>query len=563
MKSFILLLFMLASMYSLAQETRESDLREMHNEIPDDPYVAPDNHSKRIRSTTYRSISASQTISSIVTTQVNIDAQGNNITLDAANEPNIAISPINPNNIVIGWRQFDNVISNFRQAGYSYSSDGGITWAAGNVIEPGIFHSDPVLDCDSAGNFYYNSLGHDSLGNFLCYVFKSTNNGASWDSGTYANGGDKQWMVIDKSGSGINNNYSFWTTAYSSCVSNNFTRSTNGGLSFEPCSFVPGDFMWGTMDIDDNGALYTVGVGGVSTSRDSIIVSKSAVPTAGGPGLLWDTKNVFMDGMNVFSSSINPDGLFGQMNIAADHNPSSSGNIYVAGSLTRISFFDEIDVMFCRSTDGGQTWDPFIRINDDISTSVRQWLATMSVAPNGRIDVVWLDNRMDAGSDNSALFYSYSYDQGNTWSANEKLSQDFDPHIGYPAQNKMGDYFDMISDDVSAHLAWTNTLNGEEDVYYSVITPPSPTALAELQNPPVTVYPNPTSGFIKISSLANINLIEIYSLTGSRLMSKQISKTSADLDLGLLSNGVYFLNVKFDNGANSMKKIILNSIELK
>jgi hypothetical protein len=35
----------------------------------------------------------------------------------------------------------------------------------------------------------------------------------------------------------------------------------------------------------------------------------------------------------------------------------------------------------------------------------------------------------------------------------------------------MGDYFDMKSSTGSAHLAWANTLNGEQDVYYSVITP--------------------------------------------------------------------------------------------
>ncbi len=549
----------LLSLQSYAQETRESESREPENEKIDNPYLAPDKHSMRTRSISHKIESTSSTLSSIVTTQVNIDTAGNNITLDAANEPNLSISPINPNNIVIGWRQFDNIASNFRQAGFSYSSDGGITWAAGDVIEPGIFHSDPVLDCDSAGNFYYNSLGHDTiLGNYLCYVFKSTNNGASWDSGTFANGGDKQWMVIDKSGLGINNIYSFWTTSYSSCSGNNFTRSTNGGLNYEPCSFVPGDFMWGTMDIDDTGALYIVGVGGITTSRDSIIVSKSVVPTAAGPGLLWNTKNVFMDGRNVYSISVNPDGLIGQMNIAADHSSTGSGNIYLAGSLTRISSSDQADVMFCRSTDGGQTWDPFVRINDDAGPGPQQWLTTMSVAPNGRIDIVWLDTR-DNSSDNSALYYSYSYDQGNTWSVNEKLSQSFDPHVGYPAQNKMGDYFDMISDNVSAHLAWANTLNGEEDVYYSTITPPLPTAITESANPPLAVYPNPSSGNVKVNSLASIRSIEVYSVDGSLILEKQVSATSTNLDLSFLSNGIYFLNIHFENGMNSVRKLILSS----
>jgi hypothetical protein len=53
-----------------------------------------------------------------------------------------------------------------------------------------------------------------------------------------------------------------------------------------------------------------------------------------------------------------------------------------------------------------------------------------------------------------------------TWSANERLSNSFNPHLGWPQQNKMGDYFHMISDDAGFRLAWAGTFNGEQDVYY-------------------------------------------------------------------------------------------------
>src|SRR6202040_2109874 len=49
--------------------------------------------------------------------QVNVDANGMNIVGDAANEPSIAVDPTNGNRMVIGWRQFNSVTSNFRQAG--------------------------------------------------------------------------------------------------------------------------------------------------------------------------------------------------------------------------------------------------------------------------------------------------------------------------------------------------------------------------------------------------------------------------------------------------------------
>ncbi|PQB04407.1 hypothetical protein [Aureitalea marina] len=66
-----------------------------------------------------------QRTSDLLTTQVNVDQNGNDILGDAANEPSIAIDPTNPDRIVIGWRQFDTTESNFRQAGYGYSEDGG------------------------------------------------------------------------------------------------------------------------------------------------------------------------------------------------------------------------------------------------------------------------------------------------------------------------------------------------------------------------------------------------------------------------------------------------------
>ena len=59
--------------------------------------------------------------------QANVDANGNNIVGDAANEPSIAVDPTDSNKMTIGWRQFNTVNSNFRQGGYGYTTDGGVT----------------------------------------------------------------------------------------------------------------------------------------------------------------------------------------------------------------------------------------------------------------------------------------------------------------------------------------------------------------------------------------------------------------------------------------------------
>src|SRR6266542_4235250 len=41
--------------------------------------------------------------------QVNVNANGNNIVGEAANEPSICVDPTNGNNMIIGWRQYHNV----------------------------------------------------------------------------------------------------------------------------------------------------------------------------------------------------------------------------------------------------------------------------------------------------------------------------------------------------------------------------------------------------------------------------------------------------------------------
>jgi len=429
-----------------------------HHETKDDDYI-PD-----LRENLERSPAYNYSMSNITTVQVNVDGSGQNIVGDAANEPSIALDPTDNNNMAIGWRQFNSVNSNFRQAGYGFTTNGGGTWTFPGVIQQGIFRSDPVLDADADGNFYYNSL---SINPYTCHVFKSNDGGASWDAGTFAQGGDKQWMTIDKiDGPGIGHIYAYWTSYYSICSPGFFTRSTDGGGSFEDCITIPNDPSWGTLAVGPGSELY---IGG-SIGSD-FLVAKSINAQDSSQIVTWSMATVVnLDGSISFGEGPNPGGLLGQTLIAVDTSDGPyNGNVYLLCSVDRYSNADPLDVMFARSTDGGVNWSSPVKVNDDPGTSAYQWFGTMSVAPNGRIDAVWLDTRDNPGTYLSALYYSNSHDGGVTWSQNERLSNYFDPHVGWPNQNKMGDYFDMVSDSNGAYLAWAATFNGEQDVYYSYI----------------------------------------------------------------------------------------------
>ncbi len=433
-----------------------------HNEMPNDSYVPVPLGNRQfgaIRSWTY---------DGHVSVQVNVAAGGANIIGDAANEPSMAVDPTNPDRIAIGWRQFDTITNDFRQAGIGYSADRGATWTFPGPLDPGIFRSDPVLDCDASGTFYYDSLRIDP--DFFCDVATSLDGGASWGTPVYAYGHDKQWITIDRTGGpGDGNLYQFW----SPFTTTTFNRSTDGSNSYETPVAIPEQPHWGTTTVAPDGSVY---VGGQASNSGGIAVVRSSNAQSPVPNPTFD-QTVIVDLGGVPNAFVdvgpNPVGLLGQVWIAADHsNGPNHGNIYLLSSVDP-SGADPLDVHFARSTDGGATWSTPVRVNDDpAGNGAWQWFGTMSVAPDGRIDTIWNDTRANPGSFISQLTYSYSTDGGLTWSPNQHVSPTFDPHLGWPQQEKIGDYYDMVSDATGVHISYAATFNQEQDVYYLHIDPP-------------------------------------------------------------------------------------------
>jgi len=438
------------------QETQQP----VHLEQPDNPLAVPDIE-QPAQPGTITILPAINTRFAPV--QVNVNASGQNILFDAANEPSIAVDPTNPQRIVIGWRQFDIITSNFRQAGVAYSHDGGETWTANGPLDAGNFRSDPVLSADNNGTIYYNSL----RAGFVCDFFLSHDGGMTWTDPIPAFGGDKLWFVVDTiSPLGMDNIYCAWNVNAGCCGQNTFTRSVDGAQSFMNPIIIPSFPIFGLLAVDENSALYIVGVSPGGFDSFLLVKSTDAWNPAQTPTFDFVT-DIDMNGAMALGSGPNPVGLLGQASVAVDTSGGPDhGNVYVLCSVDPPGN-DPLDVHFVRSTDGGVTFSEPIRINDDPQTSLAwQWFGTMSVAPNGRIDVVWNDTRISADAQWSELYYAYSMDGGLTFSENVPLTIPFAHHLGYPNQNKLGDYYDMISDNFGASLAFAATFNGEQDVYY-------------------------------------------------------------------------------------------------
>src|SRR5207253_190091 len=241
--------------------------------------------------------------------QVNVDANGNNILGDAANEPSITVNPTDLSKIAIGWRQFDSISSDFRQGGYGFSTDGGTTWTFPGVLEPGVFRSDPVLHSNDTGNFFYLSL----LQSFCDNIWASLNFGQSWtrlqpDGG--AKGGDKEWLTIDKTnGIGHGFQYQTWSTS-ATCGGGLFSRSTDGGVTWMAPINVPNSPVWGTLDVDTNGNLF---IGGGNFGSSFWCVRSSNAQNGGVTPTFDQVTTVNLGGSVLYGSTINPGGLAGQI----------------------------------------------------------------------------------------------------------------------------------------------------------------------------------------------------------------------------------------------------------
>lgn len=114
------------------------------------------------------------------------------------------------------------------------------------------------------------------------------------------------------------------------------------------------------------------------------------------------------------------------------------------------------DIYFSRSTDGGMTFTPSIRINDDEFRTIH-YTPSLGVDADGHIYVAWRDDRNGHGD----IYFAKSVDGGESFSENIKLNDD--RRWAY-----QGDPALAIGPDGLIGVAWNDNRNKNEDIYFTL-----------------------------------------------------------------------------------------------
>jgi uncharacterized repeat protein (TIGR01451 family) len=368
-------------------------------------------------------------------------------------------------------------------SGVFESYDAGLTWTqlqpAG--VENYDLTSDPVTTFDDQGNGYFSLLTRGPAGVDLLKKPVSGN----WelpvivDRTTIA---DKQWVTGDQDPQGISpyagNLYTSWMDLRTSRMV--FARSTDSNQNWSaPLPIVSGDVQASVPGVAPDGTVYVVygrhiyygpvpGAielvkstnGGASFTTSSVIANITSIP-------FTFPNSTFRTTASFPAFAVSP----------------VDGNLYVTWSDYR---HDDADIYFTRSTDDGATWETPVRLNDDpLQNGVDQFQPQVSVAPNGRVAVMWFDRRLPCpdlpwiptdhvGRTNYCIdtYMTRSYDEGQTWLPNFQVSaQTWDWTLNLPltfdGDGFIGDYQGIASNDGYDFPFWNATADlGENPQNY-------------------------------------------------------------------------------------------------
>jgi len=481
-------------------------------------------------------------------------------------EPYIAVNPANNQNLVAAWMGLK-----FSGGGYHIaiktraSFDGGNTWSTAKT-QPhfGTVYTsaDVSMAFEKNGLLYLSYIDSrqapDSGG---IYVTRSLDGGLNWDTPTKAFDVydvvnkfpvDRPWLAVDNSNT-INSGTLYITTKPAPWIAapnrNYFKVSSDSGHTWTPIANVDGGtHLIGNVIAAPMAAPAITANGKFCAVYPSYVSTQNPLPAF----YLAASKNKGQ----TFSYTT----VFAAILAANDTNFKNGYQLiaYPADSnkmvfLTPDAKNGDDDVMAFHSNDAGQTWSSEVRINDDaVSNGKAQDMVWGAYNETGNLIVTWRDRRnaaangfWNAGYD---FYYAVSTNNGQTFSANQKLSSQFIAFDSLISKNG-NDFMSCAYRGDTLYSVWGDTRNGKMNIYFTktiVSTNTNvETILLDGDEPQWTFFPNPAKEELNVIVSEELLKKEfsIYDVNGKKNLSSPVSERNTKIRIQNLTHGVYFLKI--------------------
>jgi hypothetical protein len=489
-------------------------------------------------------------------------------------EPYLAVNPVNKRNFVAAWMGLKLTNGAYRIAIKTRASfDGGNTWSAVNTMPHfgnGFGSADPSMAFDKNGMLYLAYIDYkqmpDSGG---IYVARSSNGGLLWDTPSKAfdmydvpnkRPIDRPWLVVDKSNAS-NAGTLYITTKPAPWITppnrNYFKVSTDKG------------FTWSTIDNVDGGS-HLVG---------NVIAAPMAAPATTANGTFCAVYPSYLASQNLlpayYLASSTDQGqtfsyntVYAAVPVANDANFKNGYQLITHPVQSDKMFFvtpdassGDADIVAFHSNNSGQNWSGPVRVNDDVAGNGKgQDMVWASYNEQGNIVVTWRDRRnaaangfWNAGYD---FFYATSTDNGQTFSANQKLSSQFIAFDSLVAESG-NDFMGCVYQADTLYSVWGDTRNNRMNIYFvkTIVSTNTNVGVVMLEGDALqwALYPNPTSGEINLD-LSDTMIgaaLQIFNAAGKKVQDQKVDHATLKLNLEKLEPGVYFLQID-----NSVKRFV-------
>jgi len=491
--------------------------------------------------------------------------------LDGVSEPVVAINPDNDAKMVVAANDF-RIFGN--SARLFFSNDAGNSWIPALVPLSGLSNfteaTDPAVAYDAQGNVYYAMIHYQTFGNGDgLFVNMSADNGATWknkavevkrnsDATVFE---DRPAITVDNSSGTFKNNvYVTWTSLENENGRILFSRSVNGGASFENyIELATGKVHTTDVKVDQNGAVYVAFL----LNNNTIVVRKSVDGglSFGAPVTAATFEHSGIAYNNTFLLKQN-----GTTGVKVRSFPTLAllnNHVYICYSAKNAG--DLSDIFMVKSPDGGATFSAPVKINND-NTGSDQFMPRADVR-DGKLYITWLDSRDDANNVTIAAYLGVSEDAGASFTNRRLATQDFNPS-SILLKNYIGDYIGLAVGRENIISVWTDGRNNLFDVYAGIIKM-NPTSV---DNPAVAGeftlnqnYPNPFNPSTVISysvPAENQVTIKLYDISGkeiANLFNGFVGAGSHSFNFDIkslrldLASGTYVVKVQYGEIMKSIK----------